>query len=102
VRELFGLGARVLGVRALAVAEDLVARLEVGHLGADRLDASGAVPAPYGILGFTDPQGDAGHIRPARHEVPNLGADAGRAYLDQHLVVPGDGAVDVSQSQKVR
>jgi len=55
-REPVRAGACVLGERASAGAEYLVAWLKLGHLLADRLDASGDVEAANGVLGRASPK----------------------------------------------
>jgi len=50
--------ARELGVRALARAEDLVARREPGHAGADRLDRARERDPRDGLLRPPEPEAD--------------------------------------------
>jgi hypothetical protein len=102
VREVVRRRAGVLGVGAVGPAEDLVARLEPGHVGTDRLHGPGDVHAPDPDLGPAQPEADeADQVRQARHDVPHAPVQAGGVDPHQHLVVAGHRPVDVGVLQRL-
>ena len=104
-----GLGAslssrarRVLGERALADAEHLIAGPETGHVLADRLHHPGHVHAWNRILGRSKTKArEAYQVRQAHHEMPDAPIHAGRVHANQHLVVADLGPADVPEFQDV-
>jgi hypothetical protein len=76
--ELVLLGAGVLGEGALADSEHLVARLERGHVLADRLDAPGDLPSSYADLGCAQRvASEAYRVGQPGHEMPDAPVHAG-------------------------
>ena len=94
-------GRSVVGERADAPAEDLVARTEPRDLAADGLDLSRDVrPADF-VLRAAQPVDRAGDVRQPVHDRPVGGIDARRSHADQHLVVADGGLVDVTRLDDV-
>jgi hypothetical protein len=99
--ELVGSGSRVLGEGAGRRPEHLVARREAGHVGTDRLDRSGQVPARVGVLRPAetearqpDGEGQAGH------DVPGPPVHARRVHPHQDLALPDGRPVDLCDPEE--
>ena len=101
-REPVRAGAGVLGEGAVAGAEHLVPRLKLGHVLADRLDASGDIETANGVLGRAEPEArDPDQVRQPCHQVPDALVDPGRVHPDKHLVVADHRPVDLPELQDV-
>ena len=77
---------RVLGEGSRAPAEDLVARLEPGHIRPDRLDRPRDVGSGHAVLRPAESGREAHDERRARHEDPVTDMDGCRMDANQHLV----------------
>jgi len=101
LRQLISFGAYVLGARAVALAEHLIARLEVLHIVAYRLDLSCDVESRNTVLWFEQASNHADGERSPSHgeAVANVEARCVNAY--EHLIVANDRLVDVLELQKV-
>ncbi len=84
-----GADADVLGERAGADAEHLVARLEAAHAGSHRVDGSGEAPSRVEVLrpAQSETRGPDG-VGQAGHDVPGSPVHAGRVHEHADLVVP--------------
>ena len=91
----------VLGEGAVAGAEDLVARLELRHVLADRLDRPRDIHAPNASLGRAEPEAhDAHQVGLARHHVPVTDMDASRVNAHEHVVVARPPGLSTSWSSR--
>ena len=98
-----GGGARVLGERAPAEAEHLVARLQAAHVRADRLHHARRVDPGHRSLRLGQPHPHQPRDeRVASQDVPVVRVERGRVNPDQHVVRPDLGRVDVHEPQDVR
>ena len=104
-RQATGRHGHVLGERAVAAGlatVDLVARPELPHVLADRLDAPRDVVARYARPGRAQPQSHEAHqVGQTGRQVPHAGIDARRAHAHQHLVVAGHRSFDLAQVQNL-
>ena len=96
--------ARVLGERALAEAEHLVAGPQPAHVRADRLHPSGRVdPGHPGLrLGQPHFSHQPRDERVAAHDVPVVRVERGGVHPNQHVVGADLGQVGVHQPEDVR
>jgi hypothetical protein len=102
LQDELALGDRgVLGKGAVAPAEDRITWLQLGHPGADRLDAAGHVEAWNIVLWVGEPVAQAGDIGQALDRQPVTFPDGRRAYLDQHGIVGDHRLVDVLELQGI-
>jgi hypothetical protein len=96
-----GLRPGVLGPAARALAEDLVARPEVGDLGAYGFHYSGQVEAGDAVAGTAQAEAEAGDVWEAGHRVPGAAVDAGGVDAYQNLLGFDRGFRHVGQVQDV-
>jgi hypothetical protein len=100
INEVAFVGADVLGERAFAPAEQVVAGLKPFHVPADRLDLPGDVGAPDRLLRDAESvPGRADDGRTGPHDVPLLRIDRGRVYAHEHVAVADRGTLDLFQLQ---
>jgi hypothetical protein len=89
--------------QGVAAAEDVIARPDLRHVAADRLDSSGEVNAPDVSLGCRKPQAHEAHqVGQAGREVPHAGIDPSRVDAHEHIIVTDRGRGDVVEPQHVR
>ena len=96
-------GKCVLRKGAVAGAKHFVARLELRHVLADRLDDTGGINAPNTSLGRAESKTNEAHqIGLTRHHVPVTDVQAGRVNPDEHVVEPDLRLVDLLELEYVR
>ena len=100
-RELHLFSGGSLGEGALADAEHLVADLEAIDLAPDSGDDAGDVLSDDREPGRPEPCGEADGLGVASHQVPRSAVEAGRADLDEHLVVLDRGNLDLPYVEDV-
>jgi hypothetical protein len=88
LRELVLAGTRVLGERASADVEHLVADLEPAHIPTDCHDRAGDVEPGNELLGLAQAGAhQAKQVRLAGHQVPSSPVEPGRVDPNEYLVV---------------
>ena len=92
----------VLGEGAVAPSEDFIARPQLGHAAADRLDAPRQVQARNAVLWSAQPVADAGEVRQAFHHQPVIDPDPSGAHPHQHRIVVDHRLVDLLEGQVIR
>ncbi len=97
--------ADVFGESALPkreqVGEDLVARPESRHARSDGLDDAGDIDSDAMVPRRTEAHEQAGERRPGRETVEIGPVDGRRAHADEHLVVRGNGTIDLREVNDV-
>ncbi len=100
--ELVLFGGGVLGERSAGDAEHVVAGGEAADVGSDGDHAAGDVEALDRLLRLRQSEpGEPDQVGGAGHQVPHASIDAGRAYVDQDLVVGNGRHVDAVQLELV-
>ena len=94
-------GARILGAGSVARAEHLIARLEVLHILADRLDLPCQVESRNTVFRFEQPRNHPHGERRASHTEAVAYVETRRVNAYEHVVIPDHGLVDVSEFQDV-
>ncbi len=101
MREVLLLAEHVLGEGTAALAEDLVAGLELRHVLADGLDSAGQVDAPDRVLRPSTTFAHPDQVGQAPHHAPVEGVDRSRLHANEHVVVVDHRLVDLAELELV-
>ncbi len=95
-----GQDAHILGQGSVFPTEHLIARFELRHILADRLDPPCEVLAPDVSLRCAEPEGQAAQVRKAGHDMPVPDECARGENAEQHVVADRR-PVDVLEPQDI-
>src|SRR5262249_25945503 len=91
-----GTSAYIFGKGAVSPTEHFVARFELRHVLADRLNGSGKINAKTYVFWLTQSDAERAHdVGCALNEMPVVGVDGDRVNFDQNLIIFPDWLFDV-------